>query len=505
MRFIWQHDSMRFLARPLLAITLCLVSISLANLPVRAGQGTQSTIELRFGEDVSGSVSDDHFRQVYVFTGRRGDVLSITMRRTEGDLDPFLLLADSNGRILAISDDDGDHLSAAITLTSLPAEGRYFIMATRFGQELGSTSGTYTLVAERSRTGQTQDSLLRYGDSVLGRISAETPLTFYFLRAERGDVINITMKRTSGDLDPHLDLVTPDGIVLTSNDDDPTIQGTLDAAITSFTIPRTALYLILATRFGREAGDTEGTYVLSVSQTPPEILGTRPDNARLIDYGMTVRGVIDDENFQRFYRFEARRGDVVAILLKRQDGSLIPAVRVLDAELLVIAEDDDRDADGEARLVALTLPQAGSYYVTAGRLDDHEGRTTGAYTLSLNGRPGITNGEALEINYDASTSGEITDDNVSEEYVFIGEAGDVIRISMERASGDLDPLVTLFDSDRKQIAFDDDSGPEKDALLTNFTLPQDGMYIIVASRFDQEQGTTQGAYVLTLERLQSTR
>jgi len=70
---------------------------------------------------------------------------------------------------------------------------------------------------------------------------------------------------------------------------------------------------------------------------------------------------------------------------------------------------------------------------------------------------------------------------------------------MERASGDLDSLITLYDSRRKQIAFNDDEGDTQNALLRNFVLPRDDMYILVASRYQREAGTTSGAYVLTLE------
>jgi len=472
---------------------------------VRASSGQQANIELRFGEDVSGTLTEEHFRQIYTFTGDANDVISVTMSPTSGDLDPFLILAAPNGTILAVSDDDGNHTDASIDFTSLPSSGRFFIIATRFGQELGTTSGTYTLFAERSETRTTEKTHLLYGEKALGRISSEAPLAFYFVRAERGDVINIAMNRTSGNLDPHLDLATPDGIILASNDDIPGTSGTLDAAISNYTIPRSGLYLIVATRFGREAGNTEGTYVLSVSQTPPEMLGTQPDNARLIDYGMTLHGTITDDLYQRFYRFDAHRGDVIAVTVEQETGSLDPIVKVLNSDLLPIAEDDNSGQNKDARLVALTLPQEGTYYIVATRHGEAEGLTDGTFSLALNGRPGITNGQALEINYDTSTSGEITDQNVADEYVFIGQQGDVIQVSMERASGDLDPLVTLYDRERKQIAYDDDSGQEKNALLQNYVLPQDGMYIIVASRFDRDLGTTTGTYVLTLELLQANR
>jgi hypothetical protein len=182
-------------------------------LPVaRAGVHQQGVDTLTFGEPVSGGLNDESFRQVYTFTGQTEDMIAITLTRTEGDLDPFLLLTDEQGVILAASDDDGPGMDARIAFKRIPADGRYFVIVTRFGQEHGSTTGDYTLLLERIGTGMTEDTVLVYGDSVLGRIAQDNPIQFYFLRAQRGDVINVTMKRISGGLDPRVDLVRPDGL-----------------------------------------------------------------------------------------------------------------------------------------------------------------------------------------------------------------------------------------------------------------------------------------------------
>lgn len=473
--------------------------------PAYAGGFVQSSTELRIGEPVQGAISHEAPRQLYFFTARQSDMITLRMSRLSGDLDPLLIVSDEDGSILAVSDDEGAGTDAFIEFQSLPFDGRYFVIATCFGQEHGVTQGEYSLVVERAGNSLVVDSTLTYGTQVLGRINAQTPLVFYFLSAQRGDVITITMRRTSGTLDPHLDLATVEGLVLASDDDSMAGGSTLDAAITNFTVPQRGLYLVVATRFGREAGTTEGSYVLSVSQVPPESLGTEPGNARLIDYGATVTGSVDDAVPVRYFRFEAERGDVIAATLQREDGSLDPFLQVLDSSLNVLAEDDNSGEDRGARLAAVTLPQRGVYYLAASRRGGIAGQTEGSFTLTLSGRPGLTNGRALEIMYGATVSGQISDQHYAEEYVFVGQAGDVIRISMERATGDLDPLVTLYDSERKQIAFDDDSGGEQNALLDRFVLPADGMYILIASRYDQMSGTTNGAYLLTLELVRSGR
>lgn len=468
-----------------------------------ADSSRQGAGNLVFGEKATGAISDDSFRQLYAFDGRENDVIAITMTRVSGDLDPYLILTDENGAILALSDDNGIANNAEIPFRRLTADGRYFIIATRFGQEHGITAGEYTVQLERVGAEATENTVLQYGDSVFGRVTSTQPVTFYFLRAERGDVINVNMRRTSGDLDPQIEFASADGIVLVSNDDDPNAEGTLDAGIRTYTVLDTGAYLIVATRFGREAGDTEGSYVLSVEKIPPEELGTSTADARLIDYGMTLDATISEDVLRRYFTFQAKRGDVITITQSKTTGNLDSLILLADEELTELAQDDDSGGGRDARIAAFTIPVSGTYYIIATRSGEQTGQTSGDFSLELNGRAGVAGGQALEIVYGATVSGQINNDNLSEEYIFFGQRGDTVRISMSRASGDLDSLVTVYDSDRKQIAFDDDSGNDKDALIQSFVLPGDDTYIVVASRFEREQGTTSGAYILSLELIRS--
>lgn len=493
-------------------IIFCLACAVLGMIPggpiayrAAAARPAQGRIPLEPGVAVTGTLDDQTFREIYTFAGQANQVVAIHMSRLTGDLDPYLLLADAQGSILSVSDDEGSGADALIGFERIPADGQYFVIATRFGQEHGSTSGDYELLVEEVGAGVTENTILAYGNNVIGRISSDEPIMFYFIRAQRGDVISITLKRTSGDLDPLLDLATSDGKVLSSNDDDPAAEGTLDAGILNYTILETNVYLIVATRFGREAGSTTGSYVLSLTQVPPDDLGQNPEQARLMDYGTTFEGEISDELPVRYYRFEARRGDVITAALIRESGDLDPLIKLADAALTILTQDDDTGDGSDARIPAYTMPATGNYYLLATRSEKQKGDTTGAFTVELTGRAGIAGGGALEIMYGATVTGSLDSQNVSEEYIFLGQQGDTIRITMQRASGDLDSLVTLFDSDHKQIAFDDDGAGGQDALIDEFILPRGGSYTLVASRYDREKGTTSGAYILTLELVRSGR
>ena len=360
-------------------IALAVFVVAMGSSYAAADTSRQGGIPLLFGQPATGTIDDQTFRQVYMFDGRAEEVVTISMTQTGGDLDPYVLLTDELGNILASSDDEGPGADALIAYQRIPADGRYFVIASRFGQAHGSTAGEFLLLLEHVGGAETDDTVLDYGDSVFGRISSDEPLTFYFLRAQRGDVINVTVRRISGDLDPRVDLATADGVVLISNDDDPQAEGTLDAGIRNFTVLKSGVYLIVATRFGEKAGDTDGGFVLEVQRTPPEELGKRPEEARLIDYGMDVSAAVDDDVPVRYFRFDARRGDVITATLNAEAGNLDPLLKLIDANLTELASNDDTRDGRDARIAAFTLPEAGTYYLVATRNGEQAGRTSGSF------------------------------------------------------------------------------------------------------------------------------
>jgi hypothetical protein len=99
------------------------------------------------------------------------------------------------------------------------------------------------------------------------------------------------------------------------------------------------------------------------------------------------------------------------------------------------------------------------------------------------------------------------EDNISEAdpdslFAFWGNEGDIVTITMNRASGDLDPVLVLLDEQQNPVRSDDDSGGRQNARLTRITLPDSGIYYIRAARYSgtdpESNPNTAGAYSLTL-------
>lgn len=101
------------------------------------------------------------------------------------------------------------------------------------------------------------------------------------------------------------------------------------------------------------------------------------------------------------------------------------------------------------------------------------------------------------IAYGETVSGQITSANYYEVWQFNGTKGDRVQILMD-GQGGLDAYLGLIDGASEQVlAEDDDSGGDSDAYI-EMTLPTSGAFIIVATRYDLDEGTSQGAYQLAL-------
>jgi tetratricopeptide (TPR) repeat protein len=70
-------------------------------------------------------------------------------------------------------------------------------------------------------------------------------------------------------------------------------------------------------------------------------------------------------------------------------------------------------------------------------------------------------------------------------YTFEGTAGQSVTITLE--SDEFDPMVSLFDAAGNEIGFNDDFGGSLNSMLI-MTLPEDGVYTVVARSFSSNSG-----------------
>jgi hypothetical protein len=463
---------------------------------------------IAYGTQVVGELNDVNPFAEYVFAGLRGDVVTVTLEVTGGDLDPLLTLVDTQGNLLATRDDTSSGTPAGargIRLESLhlPVSGAYRILVGRFGYGLGSTDGNFRLTLERVGASSASGSAMRYGDSLINTITDTQPQLYYSFRARRGDIVAVQMHRVSGDLDPVLQIVNQRSLIIAENDDVPG-SGSQDAQISGLIIEEDGTYVIIASRYGQGAGRSTGSFVLTLQATDTSGLGSTVLAAIDIELGQTITGEITNERHEQFYRFFGRQNDTITISMTRAGGdSLDPLLVLTNTALQEITSNDDSFGTQNATIENFTLPADGAYYIIATRYQRAGGTTTGSFTLDLEsaGSPESFTGvpaAAAQLTYGSSVSGVINDASPQTVYSFQGNAGDTVSVIMTRMDGNLDSHLSILDSQLRELVSDDDSGGDQNARIDRFTLPETGTYYIQASRFSGQALPTSGGYLLVL-------
>ncbi|MEP7292587.1 MAG: hypothetical protein ABI835_12450 [Chloroflexota bacterium] len=214
---------------------------------------------------ISGTIDDPHPAVLYSFAGTAGMTIDVSMTEQTGNLDAFLLILDPKGREIVRNDDEiVGNGNSAVRGVILPEAGTYVIVATRYGQQFGTSSGDFTLTLTNA-SGERVGSFSRqtgYDSLISDTLDDDNPEQVYTFRATAGDVISIQMTTTSGDLDPNITLTNNLGTPLTYNDDN-LLMGTLDSAMQNFIIPRSGYYAIIARRYSDNA--SSGDYRLKLA------------------------------------------------------------------------------------------------------------------------------------------------------------------------------------------------------------------------------------------------
>ncbi|MEP6984937.1 MAG: PPC domain-containing protein, partial [Chloroflexota bacterium] len=342
--------------------------------------GNQTSLD--YGAQITGEISPKQDRNVYFFDGLRGEVVSISVIATKGDLDPILSLIDANGRVIAQRDDGDGSRNVKIPALTIPQSLRYYVIVGRFGMSLGITTGTFLLNIERIGVSGESGSALRYGDSVINNISNMSPQIYYSFQAKQGDIIDVTMQRNSGNLDPYLQVVNSSAKVIAESDDI-SGSGSLDAGVKSLVIQDTGTYIIVATRYGEAAGTSTGRYILTVAEADNSGLGNAFETAVALKVNDTAEGEITDTNFQKYYTFEAKKDDLIGVQMNRMSGSVDTLLAIADQNLQELVSDDDGGGGQNAKIDSFRVPEDGKYYIIATRADRQAGTTSGKFKLTF--------------------------------------------------------------------------------------------------------------------------
>jgi uncharacterized protein (TIGR03437 family) len=257
-------------------------------------------------------------------------------------------------------------------------------------------------------------------------------------------------------------------------------------------------------------GQPSNVVTFTIGGAPPAV------NLQNIALGQTIGGALtaddqvlrDDAGRTYFfdaYRFTATATTGVAIDVRSSvfDAAVVLYKRNADGSLRPLATDDDLgglgdgDITNENALLLTVLQESGEYvlFVTSAENDENG---VGGYSVRLTGNAvqptsiGANVSGAMAAGDLQTAAGDYLD-----AYWFAGAAGDRVQIRM--VSSAFDPLLILNRNNGDTHAADDNSGggpSGKDAQIAA-TLPETGVYVIVATPFAPN---ATGAYTLSLAR-----
>lgn len=435
-----------------------------------------------------GNINDASSSVRYQFTVPAGQTATLTMQRTSGDLDPFLLLFDASGVLLADDDDSGGSSRDARIEVTPSADTTYIIEATRFEQSEGATSGTYLLRFELSGTPDNTEidplslppnfgvdfDYLEFDTFAAGTLNDAESTQYYALGGQQGDFVRIVAGATEGDLQPTLSLLDAELTPISR------ISAVDTGELIAYaTLPQTGWYLL---EVGRESGN--GNYTLYTSRLAQTTLQS----------GETVSGTFTPDTPVISYIFAATINDrAYGTLTVASDSGITPELTIVDLRQNILAT---RRASGEQARVRAVIPRSGPYIVQVRSANG----VPGDFSLSVRGVPlAIDKLNVQPITYNSTAKGTITEANPVDYYRFSGKAGELVTILMTADSASqLDPYVILADSNLNELAFNNNSGATRNARIVQYALPADGVYYILSTRPRLSLGGTEGEYSLDL-------
>lgn len=237
-----------------------------------------------------------------------------------------------------------------------------------------------------------------------------------------------------------------------------------------------------------------GVVLLTVFLAPQAAVQARQGGS--LRYGDTVDASLNNARGDR-WTFEGNAGDVAIIEMRSEE--IDPFLELRTANDILLINNDDNGGDLSARIV-FQLSETAVYTIIA----KDTFNSLGAYTLSLNREigsiqpPDEPSIERRELTYGASLEATLQN-TTGDRWTFVGATGDVVSISM--SSDELDSFIELYSPSGELVARDDDSGGNFDATISNFALPEDGIYTVVARDLGS---ATLGTYRLALSSVQAS-
>lgn len=227
------------------------------------------------------------------------------------------------------------------------------------------------------------------------------------------------------------------------------------------------------------------------AETPIVQLGSEPHSVQI--------GEIRPEQPETLFVFDALANDLISVRVVGRNG-FDPRVTLKGENNTVLAENDNiAPNSNDAIINNFIIPQTGSYTIV---VSQGELGNVGAFEIVtdilrgaiIDPASGIT---IFPIPPNGELQGMIDNNHPFQAYVFEARAGAVVTIEMNQVQGDLDPYLVLVNRQTQEVMIEnDDDGASFNARIIDFSLPQPGQYIILATRYQGVDGITSGEFRL---------
>jgi hypothetical protein len=143
----------------------------------------------------------------------------------------------------------------------IPADGTYYVIATRFERQAGTTIGAYRLTLELQGSAfaavPSDVAIVDYGQTTVSFVDDIQGERLYAFYGRQGDVVRISANRTEGNILPVVALLNEARSPLIES-----ALGTANALINDYQLPNTGTYYVRVTR---QNGVGTGGFVLLVN------------------------------------------------------------------------------------------------------------------------------------------------------------------------------------------------------------------------------------------------
>lgn len=336
----------------------------------------------------------------------------------------------------------------------------------------------FTVTAQKDETANNGTDI-DCGDSISNETDGNT--VSYGLELEEGQVIVVLLE--SDDFDTKIELYQ-DGDLVAEDDDG---AGNLNSLLTYYAQDN-GDYELVVTSYN---GEPEGAYDLEYNCSGAcDVVSDELDEGDTFDHEFEVEEdsmyllLATSEDFDTF------------LLVNDQDGDFFNSDDDSGAEynsLLVIEAATDGDYTAE---VSAVFNNAGDFDLVI--CEDVEGLDASVQS-DIEETPEFV---IDTIECDSIVDGEITSGAYFSLYTFEAGEGDELTITMEATDGDLDTYLALF----AQESFNGGGGPlaeNDDADGSNseivYEVEADGSYVIYATRFSFDAGSSTGEFELELQ------